>query len=542
MKRKSDAINIIIILLGFLLLANFLINRHVLRWDLTEDKRYTVSDSTKKLLKKLDDIVNIDVYFTKPLPPQFHGLDSEVKALLDEFKAYAGTNLHIEYFDPKDDAELQSKLQMLQIPKVRANIMEKDKMQVVDLYLGMVIYFQDKKEVIPVIQNTANLEYEMMSKILKVKSGKRPSVGIVHDSSSFQGQQKQMMGLEFVQKLLGETYAVRLYDNAQAEGQTIDVETDLLFVLSMDKATDAMLYQIDQMIMLGKPVVFMVSGMKPSMGMGRMMASPSNSNLLPFLEHYGAIVENAYVLDSSNAPASFQTEFGYFSVHYPFWLVVRQESMDTSNPALQNLEGLVIPFASPVSAKSAPADVGQTAANGEEEQQQRASKVLFASSKISYKKSAPVMLNPNPPQGWGFRRDMQGDIPLAVTVEDTFTSYFADKELPEGAQTMPGPEKPLAAKLLIIGSDQLIYDFFLQNNRSNQVFVQNLVDWFTIGEDLIDIRSKKLAQKPLREMTDSERVFIKWLATLIIPLILIIFGVVKVVVKRKARKLATTLS
>ncbi len=99
-------------------------------------------------------------------------------------------------------------------------------------------------------------------------------------------------------------------------------------------------------------------------------------------------------------------------------------------------------------------------------------------------------------------------------------------------------ETPEKSRLAVIGSDHILYDFFLQNNENNIVFLQNLVDWYTLGEALIGIRSKQIIQRPLKELSDTEKTYLKWLAILVIPLLLLIFGLVKYWVKKHSRKLA----
>ncbi len=519
-KASKERLLFIFLVIAIILIFNFIINKKVIRLDLTEDKRYTISDSTRKILSGLDDIVNIDVYFSTDLPPQFRGLDEEIRSLLEELQAYAGRNLNIEFHNPKEDPETEYKLQALQIPKVRANIIEKDRAQVVELYLGMVIYYQDQKEVIPVVQNIANLEYDIVSKIIKVRNEKKHSIKLVLDPSRYQGMQAQMMTHNILQAMLAENFQ---YEAVPFEELSAFDETDLLIILPIEKPSEEFLYNLDQYLLKGKSAIFCAGGMK--IHQQTMMASPYESEILQMLKHYGISVDGSLVLDNSNSMASFRTEFGFYSTHYPFWVALKPDNIDRTNPVTSSLESLILPYVSPV-----------TVISETDDDMAVSSKILFRSSKMSYKKYSPINLSPK--QDYEFRRDMNGNISLGILYDKPLVSYFSGRDIPSPNSSDFMEESITNSKIAVIGSEHILYDFFLQMNENNIVFLQNIVDWYTLGEELIGIRSKQIIQRPVKDLRDSERVYIKWIAILVIPLILLIFGLVKYTVKKHSRKLA----
>jgi len=71
---------------------------------------------------------------------------------------------------------------------------------------------------------------------------------------------------------------------------------------------------------------------------------------------------------------------------------------------------------------------------------------------------------------------------------------------------------------------------------ANLGFAQNIVDWLVQDEGLINIRSKVVVERPLRETTAGTRTFIKWLNILGAPVILVGFGIVRWQMKRNRRK------
>jgi ABC-type uncharacterized transport system involved in gliding motility auxiliary subunit len=144
-KNQSQLVVYILIILGFVGVINYVSTIFFSRIDLTEKKMYSVSKATKSTLKKLDDIVNIRVCFSKNLPPNLKSLQSDVKDLLSEYKAYSGKNLHITYEDPSVSEAAKQKIKELGVPELQMQTYEKDKAQVINGFMGIIVQYADKK-------------------------------------------------------------------------------------------------------------------------------------------------------------------------------------------------------------------------------------------------------------------------------------------------------------------------------------------------------------------------------------------------------------
>lgn len=176
---RSGALFEIIIVIAIIALVNLLSLRFFGRADLTDGNIFSVSESTRDVVRDLDDIVNIKVYFSKKLPPYLTTLTRQVRDVLDEYRAYAGGNLVVDFEDPAADPETEQRVRSLGVPPVQLNIIEKDKAEVLNAYLGIAILFEDRHEVIPIVQNAANLEYELTSAIVMVASKEQKTVGFL---------------------------------------------------------------------------------------------------------------------------------------------------------------------------------------------------------------------------------------------------------------------------------------------------------------------------------------------------------------------------
>ena len=123
-RHGGNTLALVVIIFGILALINFLSTRRFIRADLTEDKRYTISNATKDVLDALDDIVTITVYFSTA-PAEVAQIRQNVRDLLDEYNAFS-KHLQIDFVNPAnfDDAQKQE-LRFKGIPEVQINVMKK---------------------------------------------------------------------------------------------------------------------------------------------------------------------------------------------------------------------------------------------------------------------------------------------------------------------------------------------------------------------------------------------------------------------------------
>ncbi len=94
---KANSALTILIVIGILAVINFFSYQLFYRFDLTQNKDYSISKASKEMVKGLDDIVNIKVYFSKNLPTQYINLPQEVGDLLDEYANYSGGKIKTEF-------------------------------------------------------------------------------------------------------------------------------------------------------------------------------------------------------------------------------------------------------------------------------------------------------------------------------------------------------------------------------------------------------------------------------------------------------------
>src|ERR1035437_3861250 len=104
MNKKRDLISLTLAVI-ILILLNFVGSFVFHRFDLTSEKRYTLSDASKKLVGKLNDVVYVKVYLEGEFPAGFKRLRNETKEMLDEFRAYSNDNIEYQFINPSQNSD-----------------------------------------------------------------------------------------------------------------------------------------------------------------------------------------------------------------------------------------------------------------------------------------------------------------------------------------------------------------------------------------------------------------------------------------------------
>lgn len=557
----TQSIVFILIILGFIIVVNYLASKKFARVDLTENKMYSISPASKNLLKDLDDIVNIKVYFSKNLPPHLKKLESDVKDVLTEFKAYAGKNLHISWEDPSEDEETKRKVRALGIPEVQLQTFEKDKAEVINGFLGLAILYEDKKEVMPVIQNMTNFEYDLAQRIMKVFRTATPKVGVVKTDSMPYFDQRMRMQMKGqlpadpteekykpIFEKLKENYDVETVDISG--GASIDESIKTLIVPGGDETffTERNIFEIDQFFMKGGNLIVLADAIRIDMERG-LQGFVQSPKILKLLEHYGVRVEKSIVLDASCGQVQIPQQVGPFRmnvpVNYPYITKVTPAGINKNNPAVSGLSQMILPWASPLTLL---VDNSDSTAETDSGTAVKAT-ILIQSSEKSWTESGYFNLNPQ--QNWNSifsskQDDLKQNI-LVAYLNGNFTSYYKGKSIPPKVEPLPTDTGEMAeiklsdedkdrkiitsnkGRHLVVTGDS---DFLSTQGAApgNIAWLLNVVDWLTLDENLIAIRTRSLVDRTIKnDKLASDKSYantIRFLNILIMPVLVIIIGLI----------------
>src|SRR5512139_1154235 len=175
---KTQTLIRLAIVLAILVVLNFVSVRFFGRIDMTHNGLFTLSDASKELMRSLDDRVTVKAYFTEDLPAPYNNHRREVLDQLNEYRAYSHGNLQYEFIDPSDE-KTEQEAQQQGVAPVQVQVVKEDKFEIKKGYLGLVFLYEDKKEVLPVVQNTNGLEYEISSTIKRLTTTTRKKIGFL---------------------------------------------------------------------------------------------------------------------------------------------------------------------------------------------------------------------------------------------------------------------------------------------------------------------------------------------------------------------------
>jgi gliding-associated putative ABC transporter substrate-binding component GldG len=503
--QKSDVWTTVFLVVAILAVFNFLSYQIFVRWDVTENDIHSLSSVSKKTVRNLEDVVNIKVYFSKNLPNRYINIRQRVSDILDEYKAYSDGNVRVEFIHPEEKwEEPRTKLRAMGIPEVQFNVMDQGSYEVSRGYMGMSIQYGTDQESIPVVSEEDDLEYRITTSIKKAIQEKLTRVGILTGEGLLEGGKE----MRTVSEKLGELYEVAEVNIDGSEGVPSRVST-LIVPGPTREFSEEKLRALDEYLMEGGNIFFLVDGVTVDVERG-LLATPNETNLNDLLEKYGVRVKNNLVLDENAGQVSFSSGFMAFTKEYPLWPEVTKENFNPEEPAVADMERLVLPWVSGIETlEEKPNDVDIS--------------YLARTSENSWTQEKPFRLAPN----IDFQPSAQTESKeVAVKVSGAITSAYDNGRTEQG-------------EIVLVGDSDLIKDRFLErtgrgDGSESSIFFQNVVGDLSLEDNLIGMRSKKIADRSLIELSGDERQLIKYANILALPIVVVIVGMLRYYLRRKS--------
>jgi len=513
----SSAITLLLIL-AILLVLNLISVNLFARLDLTQGKVFSLSKASKDVVRNLNDRFIIKMYFTKDLPPPYNSYVRYLKDQLEEYQAYAGGKLKLEMVDPNEE-EKELEAQRYGIPPLQVNALKDDKIEIKKVYMGLVLLFADRKEVIPVLQNISGLEYELTSTIKRLSARILPSIGFLvgKDGTDLDTE------LTYLNQALSRHYRVKRIN--LDEGDRIPRDVRVLVILGPRKKFSTWeKYGIDQFLMMGGKLAFLLNHI--DVDIQQAVAKKQDLGMEDFLNNYGIKINDDLVIDWQCNRIGVTQQRGAFTVqnivNYPYFPI--STDFDENSLIVKDLEQVSFNFVSSL-------DSSLASTTG-----LRFDPIIW-SSKNSGTQVAPF--NVNPYRQFGPENFTQGPLILAATLQGSFRSYFSDKDKSEIEAEIGYVDSVLTQSLetrLVAIADA---DFVTDRNiggTDNLTFFLNMVDWLSQDEALISIRSKQVTTRPLKQISPGARKLIKYGNTFGLPFLVIVFGVVRWQIRRQVKR------
>lgn len=545
----------ILILVGIVLLVNFIASGISRRIDLTDDNRHTVSDVSVDLLQDLQSSVFVTVYYGGDLPTHYKQLEEQMRTLLREMQIASDFKLDFQFIDPTEDPGIfrrfaekqlypfrisaptsytaQTETQVL--PYAQISVGQRDVM--INLINNCVMRTPDGQTDFSVSCALQRFEYNLISSIYNMTREKFKTVGFLTGHGEYT---KEATG--DLQGELDHYYNFIRVD--LRSGKPIGPSNlDLLIVMQPDSAlSDREVYEIDQYIMRGGSAIFLTDNEILDFKIGDQMSTFTflrNTNLDPLFNKMGLKVNANLVKDLSCGQISMEsytTAFGNEAKrnYWPYYPLIRNFS---GHPTTRYINRVLLRYAASIDTFNVEG-IQKT--------------VLFKTSQRSWLKHGVQFINidqevrqqPDP------SKYINGGQISAILLEGQFPSAFALYGPPTDAMAPSLPQQKLIPKSLpdtkprvIVISDgefavaDVVGGQATRLPEENKTLMMNLIDFMT-GQDII---TKLRVRNYHDRMLDPEKVFgnetmIQALNIGLPVLLVVLFGIVRTLIRRRRNK------
>lgn len=496
-----------------LLVINYIAQQWHSRIDLTQDKRYTLSETTRKTLSQIQQPLVIDVLLKGNIPTEFKKLQTEAVQLLEEYTA-ANDHLIVNFVNPLEDEPnadaaiqnlINNGLQPLQIAQTEAGkssveyifpwavISDGKRVEKVRLFIDKLGTTDQER-----VQNSVQrLEYNLTDALHKFTVKKQKKIAILRSN----GTLEDVYLYDFL-KTAREYYFIAPFTldsvATNAEKTLKDLEKfDLLLVAKPTSPfSDEQKQVIDQYIMNGGRVLWLIDQVNVSLEDmyktgGVTMAMPLDLNLTDMFFQYGFRLNYTLINDLYFSEIVVATGDGSQSRYMNIPWVYNPMVLSSNNHLINsNLDAIRLQFANGI----------DTLKNGVKKT------VLLSSSPFSKADGTPREINLRiDPKAMNKELYKKGNIPLAVLLEGEFKSMYKDRvrplELKENA-TLSRPTKMIVVSDGdIIKNDfdsqhkmplELGFDRWTSKYYDNKAFLQNAMNYLLDDTEFLTLRNKKV--------------------------------------------------
>ena len=541
----------IVITLAILFFINWLASIYHTRIDLTNEKRFTLSKPTLKLLKKLDSTVSIDVFLKGNYPSGFKNLSATTADLLREFKEIAGNKLKYNFISPDDAVEGTNvkwgdSLSSVGLLPINLTSQVKEGQQQQFVYPVALVHYKDN--VIPVTlyqgktrlinfqelnSAEAMLEYNFADAIAKITQKEKPLIG--YATGNGEPQPGEYRVYDLIENILRSDYQLFTFNpNTQP---LIPLEFKVFVVVKPTEGfTDEAKFKLDQYVMNGGKLLMFVDKLNAEMDSlqikNEVIAYDRDLKLNDLLFKYGVRINPDLVMDLQCDYLPFDVNGnGQFELlpwnYFPFF-----ESKSNS-PINKNLGFVAGKFVNSIDTVDVPG-ITKT--------------ILLSSSENARRIGSPALIsgkeNVNAPEDSKFKTP---NIPVAVLLEGKFQSLFANRLSQNmqdtlrkyNASFLPGCLSP--TKIIVAADGDMVLNSVVKGNQpipmgmnpytygtqkefpvANKQFVQNCMDYLIDENNLSEAKAKDYTLRLLNTVKVSEQKTQWQLIDIAAPILLVI--------------------
>jgi ABC-type uncharacterized transport system involved in gliding motility auxiliary subunit len=489
-----------LVVLALVLIAfNYLIAAAPKRIDLTEGNIYTLSDGTKKILRNLSSPVTIKLYMSQgeAVPVPLRSFTQRVDDLVREFKGVAGANLIVERYNPRPDSEEEDAAQLDGIdPQTLASGEQ--------FYLGAAVSQLDRKQTLSAItpQRERLLEYDFVRAIARVASSERPKIGLMA-GLPVMGEKFNPFTRSSSDPWVLASELKREFDVKEIPltAKEIDKDVTVLLLIHPRDMQPAQEYALDQFVLRGGKLIVFVDPFayfdQSQPQMPGMPPQPSSSSLPQLFKAWG--VE----FDDSKVVSDVVFGSGAGPNYTPTVLSLNRTAFSRDDVVTGSIETLLYAFGGAFKVKPAEGlrvtDLVHSSPNA-----------MLVDNMEATKRGDEATRRFKP---------VGQPLPLAVRLTGKFKTAFPDglviDKKPQ-ANTPALRESSAENSVILVGDVDMLADGaavdiqevfgrkIVVPSNGNLAFAIGMVEQFAAGNELISLRSRATAFRPLTVVRELE--------------------------------------
>ena len=540
-----------------LLALNWLASSFHTRIDLTNEKRFTLSGSTIKLLGTLDDKVDITVLLTGDIKSEFRKLSISVKELLENFRNYGGNNIQFKFELPGEGLNDSLKAEVfdslvrlgLRPTNQQVQIKEGEGKSQRQIFPGAVISYRSRTVAIDFLQgqvqknvfnsddildkqsiNSAEalLEYKFANAIQKITQKEVPLVGYAY------GNGEPVFGMPFVNDLFSTLARDYVIDTVNIKTTPLippDFKT-IVIVKPVEKFTTDDKFKLDQYVMKGGRILWLMDVLfaeRDSLQNGNLVAYSRDLDIGDQLFRYGVRINNDLLLDKHSDKIPFEVGFVGGQpqkklLNWPYFPLLQPAS---NNPIVKNMSDVLGQFVNTIDTVEAE-NIDKT--------------ILLSSSPDSYREKTPAIVDINSVKNEaGLEKYNLKNLAAAVLLEGRFQSLFTNRVSTSQLDTLRkyndqflheciNPNRMIIvsdADIVInsisesIGPLPMGVNKFTKIQYANREFFQNCMEYLANKDNMLDSRSKDYTLR-LLDLKKVEVQKTTWqLINIVLPILLV---------------------
>lgn len=555
MNKKRNLITLALLTI-IILLLNFISSFVFYRFDLTTEKRYTLSKATINLLEELEDVVYVKVYLEGAFPAGFKQLRNQTKEMLDEFRIYAHDNIEYEFIDPseKTDKTQQNKiyeaLSKQGLQPINLEVKQETGTSQQLIWPGAIVSYRGRELPWQLLKTQIGrssemqlnnsiqaLEYEFASCIKNLTVINKPVVAFANYN-----RQSDTLSLASLKKELSNYYTTKTI-SIDGNSHALDGINTLIITKPDTTFSEQDKFIIDQFVMKGGSILWAIDALNTNIdtlvAKSWTLATPYNLNIEDLLFKYGVRINTDMLIDmqSSAIPVNKATQGQEPRFELMQWVFFPLLTPVNNHPISKNIDVVKVEYASTIDT------IGTKNIN---------KTILLRSSQYSKILPSPVRIflqmvlqQPNE------RIFTDAYKPVAVLLEGSFESVYKNRILPALKNSKPigFKEQSKPTKMIVIADGDIVrndikfsthapeplgYDKYTNQTYGNKNFILNCVNYLCDDAGLMQVRAKELTLRLLdKKKVKEERLKWQLINTALPILIIILLAIIQYIIRKR---------